>query len=183
MTAPPFQPSPEGEEIRPSTAPVLLGLLFSSAGCLLSAFALLAPEAWLDPMEHPLVRRLVAAVVLAGFAYGAYQAALPWVRKRRMFLGGDCLQLLEGDRVLGQVPYDNIAQATVGRVGRSFAVLLLLHDYRRPDTCWDNPPGFHDYLKGTEGYDMFITGFRGHPEDLRARIVARCRTLPVEATR
>jgi hypothetical protein len=174
MTAPPFRPLPEGEEIRPSAVPIALGISFCSAGCLLSAFALLAPEAWLDPTDHPLLRRVVAAAGLAGFAYGVYQAVLPWLRQRRLVLGGDCLQLLEGGRVLGQVPYDNVARAAVDRVGRSVAVLLLLHDYRRPDTCWDHPPGFHDYLQKTEGCDLFIMGFRGYPEDLRAKILARC---------
>ena len=37
-------------------------LLLCSAAGVLSAFALLAPDAWLDRTEHPLLRRWVAAV-------------------------------------------------------------------------------------------------------------------------
>src|SRR5262249_23779087 len=172
MTAAPFRPLAEGEVFPPSRTPILLGFFLCSVACLAFTLALVAPEAWLDGTGFPLLRRVVVA---AGSAYGAYQAVLSWLRRRRLVLGEDRLQLLEGNRVLGQVPFDNIAQVAVGQVGRSFAVLLLLGDHHRPDTCWDGPPGFHDYFKRAEGFDLFIAGFRVYPEDLRTKIVAPCR--------
>ncbi len=177
MTAAPLRPIAGDEVIPPSRTPILSGLFVCSVACLAFSLALVAPDTRRDASESPLLRQGVIAVGAAWFACGAYQSVRPCLRRRRLVLAKDRLQLLEGNRVLGQVPFDNIAQVAVRQVGRSFAVLLLLGDYHRPDTCWDSPPGFHDHFKRAEGFDLFIVGFRIYPHDLRKKIVARCQGI------
>ena len=170
----PFQRLLEGEEIRLSRPGILLGIVCCTVGWLVFVFTLVAPESWLDQTENPILRRMVATAGVIVFALGAWKEVRPWWRQRRLLLGKGCLQLLEGDRVLGQIPYDNIANAVVGNVGPVVSLLLTLHDYNRSDTCWDIPPGFHDYFQRTKGFDLFIKGFEVSPEILRGKILSYC---------
>jgi hypothetical protein len=169
-----FEVLHEGEQIHPARFPIVVGLLCCSIGCLLSIGFILAPESPRHPSMYPLLYRLAGILPLVGCGYGIYQTVQPWICRRRLVLGADRLQLIERDSILGQIPYDNISRIVVGQVGRSTAVLILLHDYHRPDTCWDNPPGFHGYLKSTTGFDLFIVEFNGSPEHLRKKILSRC---------
>src|SRR5216684_8571042 len=79
-----FQPLSEGEEIHLSRPPIFLGLILCAVGWFLCLVTLIAPESWLDRTELPIIRRVVAAAGVIGFAFGAYQSALPWLRKRRL---------------------------------------------------------------------------------------------------
>lgn len=169
-----LEPCPVDEEIRPSWVPIVFGFLLSVAGFAVFALALLAPDAWLLPTDHPLGRRLVGLLGVAVTAYTAYAAVRPWLEGRRLVLGAECLRLIEAGRVVGQVPYDNIARLSVDRVGRALAVLVVLHDAQRPDTWWEAPPGFHGYLKRARGCDLYLVWFSVPPETLREKLLARC---------
>src|SRR5262245_27672342 len=133
MSAAPLRPIAADEVIPPARTPILLGLFVCSFASLVFTLALVAPDTRRDTSESPLLRQSVVAVGAAWFACGVYLSVRPWLRRRRLVLTEDRLQLLEGNRVLGQVPFDNIAQVAVRQVGRSFAVLLLLGDYHRSD--------------------------------------------------
>jgi hypothetical protein len=175
-----FRPLTEGEVIRVSRLRLLL-LVLACAGGVVAFGAALAPPA--KPDRHGRVGRAQPALGVVGVlvcACAAWQVVRPWRRDRRLLLGGDRLQLLEGDAVLGEVPYDNIAAVVVQHRRRSESqVLVRLRDACRPDTRWVDPPGFRAFLKATSGFDLVIDpGFRGGPEVIRAKILGRCQDLP-----
>jgi hypothetical protein len=177
----PEPPVTDGEEIRISRCRRILALLGCLALLCISTTWVFAPdETDVARIEFPTQWRLPTLrvgglLLLAVTGYAIFQFVGPLVRDRRIVLGSDRLQLVEGRRVLGQVPYDNIEKMVVDRVGRGgFGVWFTLYDYARPDTFWDNPPGFHQYLKRKDGFDLFIEpGFREYPEEIRRRILDR----------
>jgi hypothetical protein len=187
MTAPEtrFRTLADGEVIRLSRLRLALLLSACIVGiCVFASAALRAPQ------QVPTSRRQLPSNPLFGilgalvWTAGAVMIVLPFLRDRRMVLGADRLQMVEGNRVRLEIPFDNIADAVVRKRARSEAVLMLrLHDPCRSDTRWDDPGGVRYFLKRSTGFDLFLeTGFQDSPKTLRKKILERCLHLqPAQA--
>jgi hypothetical protein len=174
-------PLAEGEVIYLSRLRLLFLLGICVGGTFVFGLCVLDAQAQVRvgrPMGPELIFGLVGVLI---WICGAVQVCKPYLRGRRLVLGADRIQMLERDRVLLQVPYDNIAEAKVRHARRSEDMLMLrLHDASRADTRWHPPPSGRESLQKTTGFDLFIdTGFKDNPMTLKEKILDRCHHLQI----
>ncbi len=98
------------------------------------------------------------------------------LRRRRLIVGPDRLRLVErADRVVGEVPFDNIADVRVVEIGAgvtSLGIVLARRD--RGDTFWPLGLSRHQRAAHVGGHDFGLdAGYVLAPEAIRDEVVAR----------
>jgi len=133
-----------------------MALAISGAGlfCMLvltCAFSWAITHGHLNPVMARWVGYMIAAVVPVVIGVAIFLFLL--VRFRRLIIGKERLQLTGSfGRLLGQLPYDNIEDISLGKVSTDNAdVYIRLQNRRRRDTWW---PRFEH----GESYDVRVRG-------------------------